>query len=807
MATEAKAHKRNSIGKPHKRSTRHKPREARLLGKAIISTGIGLLIVGAGVLVGKFADLVVAVGGFGNAFHLVTVVASEVWDRIGLGMIALRFKISAAWEGVKAASLGALAGIIDGLPGFVNKVIGAFVGTYKAVKAAWDVLPQALAKAGSDAIDGLIDIFQKGISGVVEAINTVLTGVGLNAIEPPDLSGFKIGMEDVASIATTAGDAFREAFNEDYTGPMATGLRNVSDEAARSSEILTGLGSTFADAATQPLESWGELKDAIADTGETGEETVVVTDALASSTEDLAAGAGGASRELTGLAKTLADRVKKATDGIAKSFGDFVARGFKDFKSVLKDIKRVFQQTISEMVATAVANPIKIAVGTIFGGGTAANAGGGGAGGIPGLGGAGGGLLGKVFGSFGSGGGIFGGAGIAGGTGLLGGLGNAVSGGFSGLFSIGANAAAAGGGLLATVGAALPLLGAVAGIFSIGKALFGRKLKDTGITGSFGGEDGFSGRKYRFYKGGLFRSNKTTYSDLDEELSIGLGQAFFDTREKISDYADGLGISAGLDDFSSDFKFSTKGRDEAGIQQALQEEFSRIADEMSGIVLGDAYAEFAKLGESQSETLARLSDSLRVVNDSFKDLGFQLYDVSVIGADAASGFADLFGGLDAFTQSASSYYQNFYTDAERLKNTTARLTEAFGDLGITDLPKTRDAFRDLVDQAMADGNEDLAASLIQLSPAFAEITDQVNALNSSLQSGGLYRSLQEQTYAQTAAGYQQSLSDLAAGADMTSLLREVIRAVREGDVNTARISQKILSAQQRAAMQAESGAA
>lgn len=29
MATEAKAHKRNSVGKPHKRSTRHKPREAR----------------------------------------------------------------------------------------------------------------------------------------------------------------------------------------------------------------------------------------------------------------------------------------------------------------------------------------------------------------------------------------------------------------------------------------------------------------------------------------------------------------------------------------------------------------------------------------------------------------------------------------------------------------------------------------------------------------------------------------------------------------------------------------------------------
>ena len=54
--------------------------------------------------------------------------------------------------------------------------------------------------------------------------------------------------------------------------------------------------------------------------------------------------------------------------------------------------------------------------------------------------------------------------------------------------------------------------------------LFGRKLKDSGIEGTFGGASGFEGRQFEYYKGGLFRSNKTKYKDLDEETRAALDE-------------------------------------------------------------------------------------------------------------------------------------------------------------------------------------------------------------------------------------------------------------------------------------------
>ena len=71
------------------------------------------------------------------------------------------------------------------------------------------------------------------------------------------------------------------------------------------------------------------------------------------------------------------------------------------------------------------------------------------------------------------------GAALGGGTGLLGGLGNAVSGGLGNILNIGANAAAAGGGIAASIGAAIPVLGAVALVFGF----FRKKVKvlDSGL--------------------------------------------------------------------------------------------------------------------------------------------------------------------------------------------------------------------------------------------------------------------------------------------------------------------------------------
>ncbi len=75
-----------------------------VLRGALIRTGIGALIVGAGELVHQFGQLVRGAGGFGNALALMGTVASAVWDGIGttVGSFiddfrAMRAEIESIW--------------------------------------------------------------------------------------------------------------------------------------------------------------------------------------------------------------------------------------------------------------------------------------------------------------------------------------------------------------------------------------------------------------------------------------------------------------------------------------------------------------------------------------------------------------------------------------------------------------------------------------------------------------------------------------------------------------------------------------
>lgn len=104
---------------------------------ALIRTGIGALIVGAGELVYQFSQLVARVGGVGEAFRLLGDLAKEVWSRIGLSLGAAFANMAAGWEGLKAAGLSALEGTIAGVVSFGDRTAAIFQGAYDAAVAIW----------------------------------------------------------------------------------------------------------------------------------------------------------------------------------------------------------------------------------------------------------------------------------------------------------------------------------------------------------------------------------------------------------------------------------------------------------------------------------------------------------------------------------------------------------------------------------------------------------------------------------------------------------------------------------------------
>ena len=262
---------------------------------------------------------------------------------------------------------------------------------------------------------------------------------------------------------------------------------------------------------------------------------------------------------------------------------------------------------------------------------------------------------------------------------------------------------------------------------------FGRKLKDQGLEGTFGGADGFDGNSYEFYKGGWFRSDKTKRKELDSGVEDALETQFkaLQTQTALMAQTLGLGVDSVVN-FTSKIKISFKGLSEEQISQRMAEEFGKVAESMASVALGTT--EYARTGETAVETLTRLSSSLTTVNGTFDVLGQKLLDTSLAGADMASQLVDLMGGLESFTATTASYYQNFYTEAERADVATRQLTEALASIGVDAVPATREAFRDLVEaqDLTTESGRETAAGLLGLHGAFAALVPATDDLTESL---------------------------------------------------------------------------
>lgn len=498
-----------------------------------------------------------------------------------------------------------------------------------------------------------------------------------------------------------------------------------------------------------------------------------------------AKGLGGAANAAKELSAEFNGPLTRGIEGAGDAFGDFVAGGLKDFKGFTESIVGSFASMISQLIATAAKNRILIGVG-LSGGGTGAALASTGGSIVSNAASGGGGLLNSVLGGGFSGlanglGGVLSGGGIASSFANLGGL---LSGSVGGLGAI---------------GAAIPAVGAIVLGLS---AIIGKTTElDNGLRVSVNNlgtvVQSFSLiEKKRFF--GLSKSQSTRVSDVSAAVSDPIANSVAEIQSGVMDMAATLGIGASaFSRFSFAFQVSLKDLSESDRIAAVQKEIEKLGDAFAGLVVP---RRFQEQGEGAVNALTRLATRLSTVNSAMDVLGLGLFNVSVVGADAASQFVDLFGSLESFSNATSAYYSGFFSDSERAANATRLLSMELAALGIDALPSSHAAFRSLVEEADALGKTDLAASLIQLAPAFAEITAQSDALSESLASNALFRTAQDAQYARTAGGYVQSIDDLQGMSEMPDLLRDTIRAIREGDINNARISTGILNVGRRAAL-------
>lgn len=318
---------------------------------ALIRTGIGALIVGAGELVYQFTRLMAGAGGFGNAMGLLSDLASEVWGRIGLALDAALARMAAGWEGMKSTALTALDGAVTGVFSFGDRSVAVFQGTFDAMKAIWGQLPGAIGDFAFQAANGLISGVESMLNGVVTRINGFITtlnaaldllpewatgegGVRIGTLDPVTLGGIDNPFAGAAEAAgAAAADAFSAALGRTYVDAPDLGLAAAADDASARADGYREAAGMLADAAGRLLTSWQALRDAMTSSGTEAEtalaDAATSADALGLELDETATAAGGAGAAARAAGAAAVEGAEQAATGwgaVAAALADYAAK-------------------------------------------------------------------------------------------------------------------------------------------------------------------------------------------------------------------------------------------------------------------------------------------------------------------------------------------------------------------------------------------------------------------------------------------------------------------------------------------------
>lgn len=286
----------------------------------------------------------------------------------------------------------------------------------------------------------------------------------------------------------------------------------------------------------------------------------------------------------------------------------------------------------------------------------------------------------------------------------------------------------------------IPVIGdIVSGVVGVVRSLFGTKTTVVG-NGIYGGPQsladilsgGFDGSTYsdiekkkKFFGVTTGKSYSTQYGNLDSGIENQFALILKSFDDAITATAGPLGqstdaIQQRLNSFVVNIgKIDLTGLTGQQIQEKLEAVFGAAADGMAQAAV-PGLEKFQQVGEGYFETLTRVASTVEAVTSDLNMLGLS---TSKLGLDAKMGLAGLFGSVSGMDQATQAYFQAFYSDAEQTAMKTAQLGQVFASLGLA-MPSSIAGYRALVeaqDLTTAAGQQTYAA-LIQLAPAFAEIT-------------------------------------------------------------------------------------
>ena len=371
-----------------------------VLRGALIRTGIGALIVGAGELVYWFTRLAGGAGSIGEAMRLLKDVAVEVWDRIKMGASAAGARATAMFFDLKSDAATGMAGAIESVVAFGNATANTFEGALLAVREIWSRLPDVIGDLVFSAANRMLDGIEAMLNGAIARIDAftgrirdALAAVGIEtafgaigAISLGDIANPFAGAS--ADAGTAAADAFRRAFADNPLSAPDLGLDGIASEALATANRYRQGATDLATGATVPLTSWSALRDAVAGAGEDGaaalDEATASADRLNQAVGAAAGASAGAGAQIVTGWRAVSEALKSyATDALnwGKGLGETLSRAFAGAESAFRsfvetgklDFKGLVRSILSDLAVLAfrraVLGPIANALAGAFGGG------------------------------------------------------------------------------------------------------------------------------------------------------------------------------------------------------------------------------------------------------------------------------------------------------------------------------------------------------------------------------------------------------------------------------------------------------
>ena len=396
------------------------------------------------------------------------------------------------------------------------------------------------------------------------------------------------------------------------------------------------------------------------------------------------------------------------------------------------------------------------------------------------------------------------------GTGLYAGFASAASQATLGAAFVGPSATAAGGavGIGANIGAALQAIPgwgwALAAVVAIA-AMWddGSGTPHQGAGAVYSKANGTKGGADLYNKTNFGMGDKAEWTDAAQvtmtELSKGLTTAFDGIAEAFGKTA-GFEIATAFADDSGDdgawgqLRISQAGKDlinwaskssKDGIpkefangEEGYKEYLTAIAKDTRQVLLDMDLPSWADtilndIGEAADmSTLSNAMKQIASIQTMFTQLGQTIGVFAGMSDKAFESLLRASGGTEVFSQNINAFYQEFYTESERLENSTKILSAEFTKAGV-EMPKTREEFKALVLAQFAAGEAgaELAGKLLKLSPVFAEVvgnTTQVTEAERQLQETRDLVNIQLGALTGTTNAYIDSLALAAGGMEALS---------------------------------------